>query len=189
MSLSEALKIAVVALSLGLDVFAVCVGVGMRGAGPDLRLRIGAAFATAEVAMVVIGALIGQVAGKLLGDVAGYLGFAALVFVGLYMVYEAVRESEGGGIDLSRGWGLFVGALSISLDSLGIGFSILFIGVPLGVSLAFIATASVAATTSGLLLGRALGKRVEEFAELGAGIVLILTGLAFAGLKYYHVGS
>ena len=89
--------------------------------------------------MTVIGVLLGQAAGKLLGDAAGYLGFAALVGVGGYMIYEALHGTEeGGGFDLSRGLGLVLGALSISLDSLGIGFSILYIGVPLGVSLVFI---------------------------------------------------
>ena len=63
--------------------------------------------------------------------------FAALVGVGCYMIYEVRHGTEeGGGFDLSRGWGLVLGALSISLDSLGIGFSILYIGVPLVVSVA-----------------------------------------------------
>ena len=45
------------------------------------------------------------------------------------MVIESLRETEAGGFDLSRGWGLFLGALSISVDSLGIGFSILYLSL------------------------------------------------------------
>jgi len=120
----------------------------------------------------------------------GTLATTALVGVGVYMIYEALHGTEeGGGFDLSRGWGLFLGALSISLDSLGIGFSILYIGVPLVISLVFIGIASVLSTTLGLLLGRKLGVVAEERAALWAGIVLVLTGLAFAGLKYFHVGA
>ncbi|MFN2461041.1 MAG: manganese efflux pump MntP family protein [Candidatus Velthaea sp.] len=189
MTAAAALKIAIVALSLGLDVFAVSVGVGMRGSDRATKIRIGAAFAAAEVTMTLAGVLIGTVAGKLLGDVAGYLGFAALAFVGVYMIYEAVLSEAKGGFDLSRGWGLFLGALSISLDSLGIGFSILFIGVPLGVSVVVIAVASVLSTALGLALGKALGQWAEDAAALGAGIILIATGLGFAALKYWHVGS
>jgi putative Mn2+ efflux pump MntP len=176
-------KVALIALSLGLDVLAVSAGVGMRGATVAMRWRIGLAFVTAEVSMTLIGAGLGAVAGRLIGDVAGYFGFAALVGVGGYMVVQAVRESDSGGIDFSRGWGLLLGALSISLDSLGIGFSILYIGVPLGVSLVCIALAAAASTTVGLTLGRALGARAEGSAELWAGIILILTGLTFAVLK------
>ncbi len=183
-------KVLFVALSLGLDVFAVSVGVGMKGTDRAVKIRIGAAFAFAEVSMTVIGVLLGQAAGRLLGDAAGYLGFAALTGVGGYMIYEALHGTEeGGGFDLSRGWGLMLGALSISLDSLGIGFSILYIGVPLAVSLVFIGGASVLSTTLGLALGKKLGTVAEERAALSAGIVLVLTGIAFAALKFFHVGA
>ena len=184
---TAALKIAFVALSLGLDVFAVSVGVGMRRTDRALRVRIGAAFAAAEVTMTLAGVVLGAAAGKFLGDVAGYFGFAAITFVGAYMIYEALRESKDAAFDLSRGWGLFLGALSISLDSLGIGFSILFIGVPLVVSIACIAGASILSTTLGLTLGKALGSRMKETSALWAGIILMGTGITFAALKFKHL--
>jgi putative Mn2+ efflux pump MntP len=183
-------KIVVVAFSLGLDVFAVSVGVGMRGSATAVKVRIGAAFATAEVTMTLLGLGIGRLAGTLLGAGAAYLGFAALVGVGAYMIYEARHGTEeGGGFDLSRGWGLLLGALSISLDSLGIGFSILYIGVPLMVSLICIAVASIVSTTLGLALGSRIGAIGEERAALWSGIVLVLTGLTFGALRFFHVGG
>lgn len=186
--MSPLLKVFVVALSLGLDVFAVGIGVGMRGVSTGVKVRIGLAFAAAEVIMNLLGLLLGKIVGTLLGDLAGYIGFAALFGVGVYMVLEAIREAEGETIDFSRGWGLFIGALSISLDSLGIGFSILYIGVPLVVTLIVIFVVSIGATTLGLTLGRILGRKVEERAELFAGIVLILTGGGFAAAKAFHLG-
>jgi putative Mn2+ efflux pump MntP len=182
---ATALKTAFIAISLGLDVFAVCIGVGMRGIDRAVKFRIGAAFAFAEVAMTLLGVVLGAVAGKFLGDIAGYFGFAALTFVGAYMVYEAVRGEEENGFDLSSGWGLFLAALSISLDSLGIGFSILFIGVPLIVSITGIAAVSVISTTLGLTMGKVLGNKMEEAAALWAGLILVGTGLAFTALKYF----
>jgi putative Mn2+ efflux pump MntP len=184
---SSALKIAFVSISLGLDVFAVCIGVGMRGTDTGTKVRIGVAFASAEVIMTLVGAALGAVAGRYLGEIAGYFGFAALTFVGGYMIYESLQEAGEGGFDLSRGWGLLFGALSISLDSLGIGFSILFIGVPLAVSLACIAVASVLSTTLGLTLGNVLGAKMEERAAMSAGIILVLTGIVFAALTYFRV--
>ncbi len=137
--------------------------------------------------MNLIGAGLGALAGRAIGDVAGYIGFAALIGVGVYMIYEWAGEGESG-LDLSRGWGLFIGSLSISLDSLGIGFSIVYIGVPLIVTLSAIAFASVASTALGLAFGRRFGATVGERAGLFAGIVLILTGGLFASLKYFHIG-
>jgi putative Mn2+ efflux pump MntP len=181
-----ALKIAIVALSLALDVFAVSVGVGMRGVSLALKIRIGCAFAIAEVAMNLIGAGVGLAVGKLLGETAGYLGFAALFGLGCYMIYESRKHGAiKAPIDMSRGWGLFIAAISISLDSLGIGFSILYIGVPLAISLVTIACASIAATAIGLSLGKVLGKRAEDGAELWAGVILAATGVAFASLKAF----
>ncbi|MBV8246381.1 MAG: manganese efflux pump [Candidatus Eremiobacteraeota bacterium] len=184
------LKAFILAVSLALDVFAVSVGAGIRG-GVDagLRLRIGLAFASAEVLMNVIGAMLGAVAGRLLGGVAGYIGFVALVLLGSYMIVEALRErKQGEPLDMSRGWGLFVASLSISLDSLGIGFTILYIGVPVAITLAVIAIVSVVSTFSGLALGKALGRRVEEGAELWSGILLVATGLFFIAQKYFGFG-
>lgn len=185
MSIAAVFKVVLVAMSLGLDVFAVSVGVGMRGMERSVKLRIGIAFTTAEVTMTLLGVGIGKIAGQLLGDVAGYIGFTALIGVGIYMVIESLREREKGGFDLSRGWGLLLGALSISLDSLGIGFSILYIGVPLPVSLVCIGVVAATSTTLGLTIGRALGSRAEATAATWGGIILIATGLVFAALKLF----
>lgn len=182
-------RIFVIALSLGLDVFAVGIGVGIRGASRAVKIRIGIAFAGAEVLMNLIGVGLGSVAGRLLGDVAGYVGFGALIGLGLYMIFEAVRQSEESmPLDMSTGWGLVIASLSISLDSLGIGFSILYIGVPLALSLGVIFAVSIGATIGGLTLGRSLGRRIEEGAELWAGIVLLLTGIGFILAKVFHLG-
>ncbi len=186
---SSALKVLIVAFSLGIDVFALGVGVGIRGASRALRIRIGIAFAAAEVAMNLIGAALGVAMGHLLGDIAGYIGFLALVFIGGYMMFESRREAhEKRPIDMSRGWGLLLASLSISLDSLGVGFSILYIGVPVAATLAVIAAVSVLSTSAGLALGQRLGRRIEERAELLGGLALALTGLLFAALKALHAG-
>lgn len=184
----SAIKVLFVALSLALDVFAVSIGVGVRGIPRAVKLRIGIAFASAEVLMNIIGALLGAVAGKVLGEFAGYLGFIALCGLGSYMIYESVRDVEDRiPLDMSTGWGLFIASLSISLDSLGIGFSILYIGVPIGISLAVIGLVSIAATAAGLALGQRLGVRMEENAELFGGIILALTGIVFIALKALHI--
>ncbi len=181
------LRVGLIAISLGLDEFAVCIGVGIRGMVPGSRLRIGIAFLIAEVGMNAVGAGLGALVGKLLGDVAGYLGFAALIGVGIYVVVETLGEAERQ-LDLSRGYGLFLASLSISLDSLGVGFSIVYLGVPIWVVLVAIALVSIVATSLGLTFGHVLGRRAEERAGLISGIALIVTGLAFAALKYFKVG-
>lgn len=183
------LKVFAVAVALALDVFAVSVGVGVRGVPRGTKIRIGIAFACAEIVMNLVGAGLGLAAGKLIGGVAGYIGFAALIGLGIYMMRESRSGlSEGATLDLSRGAGLLLAALSISLDSLGIGFSILYIGVPLVESLAVIGIVSVCATTLGLALGQRIGGRAEGNAAFLGGVLLLLTGIVFAVLKALNIG-
>jgi len=103
------------------------------------------------------------------------------------MIVQATRETKRAPLDLSRGWGLALAALSISVDSLGIGFSILYIGVPLIATLLTIGVVSMLSTTLGLTFGRSLGKRVESSAELFAGIALVVAGIGFAVLQALHI--
>jgi manganese efflux pump family protein len=187
--LAAFVKVLVVALALALDVFAVSVGVGVRGVPRKTKIRIGIAFACAEIVMNLVGAGLGIVAGKLIGHVAGYIGFAALIGLGIYMMKESRSElSEGAKLDLSQGFGLLLAALSISLDSLGIGFSILYIGVPLVESLVVIGIVSVCSTTLGLSIGQRIGARAESNAAFLGGVILLLTGIVFAVLKALNIG-
>jgi putative Mn2+ efflux pump MntP len=167
-----------------LDVFAVCVGVGVRGHTRAEKVRIGVAFASAEVVMNLIGLGLGRAIGSLIGEAAAYLGFAALVGVGAYMIVESLRE-EAGELDLSTGWGLFLAAISISLDSLGVGFTLPYLGVSILLALAMIFGVSILATGTGLSLGRVLGNRVGGATGLLAGALLVLTGLLFAAARAY----
>lgn len=146
--------------------------------------RIGAAFACAEVVMNLAGAMGALLLGRLIGPVAAYLGFGALIALGAYMMKESRSElSAASKLDLSRGSGLAVAAISVSLDSLGVGFSILFIGVPLIEALTIIGVASIAATMLGLTIGARIGARAEQSAALLGGLLLFLTGLTLFVLK------
>lgn len=184
--IASVVKVFAVALSLSLDVFAVSVGVGIRGVPPGVKWRIGVAFACAEVAMNLIGAGLGLLAGRFMGAAAGYIGFVALVGLGAYMVGES-RKAPAPALDLSKGWGLALASLSISLDSLGIGFSILYIGVSPAIALATVALVSVCATIAGLTIGERLGAYAERSATLLGGVVLMLTGIVFIALKIFHI--
>jgi manganese efflux pump family protein len=165
------------------------IGVGIRGASLKVKVRIGAAFASAEIVMNLLGAALGLAAGRAVGPVAGYAGFGGLVVLGAYAIKESRNELSGGSkLDLSRGWGLFLAAVSISLDSLGVGFSILYIGVPLVESLVVIGVASICATILGLVVGRQVGAAAEQHAAFLSGSLLILTGLAFIILKALNLG-
>jgi manganese efflux pump family protein len=182
-------KVFLIAIALALDVFAVSFGVGIRGIPAARKIRIGLAFAFAEVAMNALGAGLGLLAGRLIGQGAGYFGFAALIGLGIYMMRESRTElSATSRLDLSSGRGLFLASLAISLDSLGVGFSILYVGVPMPISLIIIGCVSITSTLLGISLGRWLGQFAERNAAFIGGLLLALTGVLFTLLKALHIG-
>jgi manganese efflux pump family protein len=182
-------KVLIVGVALSLDVFAVSVGIGVRNLSRSKKIHIGIAFACAEVVMIVIGAGLGVLAGRVVGDYAGYIGFAALFGLGIVMMRESRSGLENvSRLDLASGAGLALASLAVSLDSLGVGFSVLYIGVPLPISLIIIGAVSIASTSLGLVIGRWLGRAAERNAALVGGMLLALSGVLFAALKALRVG-
>jgi len=173
------LKILAVAIAIGLDVFAISVGVGITNAQWSTRTRLGAAFATAEITMQVIGYELGTGAGRLFGEIAEWIGFGLLAIVGAAMIRESFNDSPEPSFDLTRGVGLLVASLSISLDSLGVGFALPAIGIPLIPLLITVSITTSIFTFVGLAFGQRIGERYEHDAQRVAGAMLILLAVAF----------
>lgn len=172
-------KILAVAIAIGLDVFAISVGVGITNADWGTRIRLGAAFATAEITMQVIGYVLGTGAGRLLGEIAEWIGLGLLALVGAFMIRESLDHSSRPGYDLTRGVGLLITSLSISLDSLGVGFALPAIGIPLIPLLITVSITTSIFTFVGLAFGQRIGERYEHEAQRVAGAMLILLALLF----------
>jgi manganese efflux pump family protein len=173
-------KMLAVAIAIGLDVFAISVGVGITKAEWSTRIRLGAAFATAEITMQVIGYELGTGAGKLFGEIAEWFGFGLLALVGAFMIRESFDHSSESSFDLTRGVGLLITSLSISLDSLGVGFALPAIGIPLLPLLITVSITTSIFTSVGLAFGRRIGQRYEHEAQRVAGAMLMLLAIVFS---------
>ncbi len=173
-------KVLGVALAVGLDVLAISVGVGVMKLAVTARLRLGLAFAGSEIAMQVIGYLLGAGAGKLLGEVATYVGLALLATIGCLMIRNSFQHPSKREFDATRGAGLLITSLSISLDSLGVGIALPAVGIPLLPLLITVSITTTAFTFTGLAFGARLGERYERGAERAAGALLIVLAALFA---------
>ena len=169
-----------VAFAVGLDVLAISVGVGVARLPFDASLRLGVAFAGSEIAMLAIGYALGVGAGKMLGDVATYVGFALLAFVGFVMIRKSFRHSSETTFDATRGMGLLLTSLSISLDSLGVGIALPGVAIPLVPLLILVSITTTVFTFVGLEFGARLGERYEQGAERVAGTMLVMLAALFA---------
>ncbi len=82
--------------------------------------------------------------------------------------------------DLTRGVGLLITSLSISLDSLGVGFALPAIGIPLLPLLITVSITTSIFTFVGLAFGQRIGERYEHEAQRVAGSMLIVLAMLFA---------
>ena len=169
-----------VAFAVGLDVLAISVGVGVARLTFNASLRLGLAFAGSEIAMQMIGYALGVGAGRVLGDVAAYIGFALLAFIGVVMIRNSFRHSSEEKFDVTRGMGLLLTSLSISLDSLGVGIALPAVGIPLVPLLITVSITTTTFTFIGLGFGARLGERYERGAERAAGAMLVMLAALFA---------
>jgi manganese efflux pump family protein len=174
------LKLILFILPLGLDTFAVSAALGIRGLPKRQRLRVSLVMAGFEMAMPVVGLLVGRALGDVVGSASDYVAIAVLAVLGAWMVlHEEVDERERIA-KLERGRGLVLLALgvSISLDELAIGFTIGLLHLSLWLAIVLIGAQAFAFAQLGLRLGARLSEAFRERAEQLAGLALV----ALAGL-------
>jgi putative Mn2+ efflux pump MntP len=167
-------------LSLGLDTFAVALGLGLSGLSRSQWVRVGLTFACFEGLMPVGGLLLGKQLSNVIGSRAGYIAAVLLIVVGAFALKEACSDDDDDDEtpSLLDGNKLLLTGLSVSLDELAVGFSLGLLHVALLSTLSYIAIQAFGITFLGLALGARLGKRLGDKAEFASGIVLILLGIA-----------
>jgi putative Mn2+ efflux pump MntP len=172
-------KVLAVAFAVGLDVLAISIGVGVARLGFGASLRLGFAFAGSEIAMQVVGYKLGTGAGEILGEIATYMGLALLALVGGLMIRSSFQCEHDREFDTTRGTGLLMTSLSISLDSLGVGVALPAAGIPLLPLLITVSITTTVFTLVGLSFGSRLGQRYERGAEGAAGAMLLALAALF----------
>ncbi|HEX4210990.1 MAG TPA: manganese efflux pump [Candidatus Binataceae bacterium] len=172
-------KTIAVALAVGLDVLAISVGVGVAQIPWKRRLRLGVVFTVAEISMQVAGYALGTGVGRMLGEFATYAALALLALVGAQMMRSSFRNEQGASFNAAGGSGLLLIALSISLDSLGVGLALPTIGIALIPLLITLTITTSLFTFIGIAFGAKLGKRYERGAARLAGLMLIALALLF----------
>lgn len=169
-----------VALAVGLDVLAVSVGVGIAQVSREASIRLGLSFAGSEITMQVVGYQLGVGAGKVLGEIGSYTGFVLLAVVGVLLIRESLRDGPEADFEATRGFGLLLTSLSISLDSLGVGAALPAVAIPLLPLLVMLSATTTCFTLVGLNFGARLGERYRRRAEQAAGGMLIVLAIVFA---------
>ena len=174
--------IAVLSLSMSTDAFAAAVG---RGAShrPALgqALRAGLVFGVIEAITPIIGWSLGLIAAGLIEKIDHWIAFALLAVVGAHMIKEGLSKPDAAGEGApSRRSGLLAlvaTAVGTSIDAAAVGVGLAFIGANIWVIAASIGFTTFVLTTTGMLIGKAVGVRFGKTAELLGGVALIGIGL------------
>ena len=164
------LSIAVLSLSMSTDAFAAAVGRGAAHRPPfATAVRNGLVFGVIEAITPLIGWGLGLIAAGFVEQVDHWIAFGLLGAVGAKMLWEAFQPVEDDdGARLARN---------------GVGLA--FIGANIWIIAASIGFTTFVATTIGMLIGKAVGRRFGKVAEFLGGVALILIGL---GILAEHMG-
>ena len=174
------LSLLLIAPSLGMDAFAVALGVGAclpHTSGRPL-FRLSFHFGLFQFLMPLIGWFIGDAVQQFFAAYDHWIAFALLAWVGGRMVRESFsHEEECHEIDPTRGMSLIVLSIATSIDALAVGLSLAMLRVDLWIPSVVIGIVAAGMTLTGMLLGRRLQESWGKRAELVGGLVLIAIGL------------
>ncbi|ERN51931.1 manganese efflux pump MntP family protein [Alkalihalophilus marmarensis] len=172
----EVVTLIIMAGALGMDAFSVALGMGMLGLRLRQIFRIGVTIGAFHVVMPLMGIVTGKVLSNYFGMIATYIGGALLLIIGIQMMIAALK-SDDDSLVKPMGWGLFLFAVSVSLDSFSAGLGLGMLGAKTLLTVAVIGATSMVLSWAGLLMGRKFGQYIGSYGELIGGCILIGFGI------------
>jgi putative Mn2+ efflux pump MntP len=169
-----------IAFSMAMDAFAVCLGVGTTGQADTSRPRFRLAFhfGLFQFLMPLVGWLAGTTIARYIADFDHWIAFGLLAFVGGRMIWSGLHpDGHNNRSDPSRGLTMILLSIAVSIDALAIGLSLAMIGVFVWYPAILIGVVTGILSLIGLLIGNRLGRRFGKAMEILGGLVLVGIGL------------
>lgn len=120
-------KIFIFGLALSLDAFGVAMGVGC---GKKLNLQEGASivfsFGLFQCLFVFLGGIFGNFINSNLFEISGVFSGIVILILGFLLIKEGYKNEEECTCYNLNFWKYIVLSISVSIDALGVGFSILY---------------------------------------------------------------
>jgi len=170
-----------------MDAFAVSVSSGMCVTGLTFRyaLRTALAFGLFQFIMPLAGFLVGTAFSGIIESWDHWIAFGLLAVVGGKMVWEALNtkdvsscsEEERNKLNVLDLRVLLVLAVATSIDALAVGVSYSVIRAPILPASTIIGLVTFVLCLLGCEFGKRIGSRLERWAEVAGGVVLIGIGL------------
>jgi putative Mn2+ efflux pump MntP len=165
-------------ITLGLDVFAGGLKLGVGGLDRTRWARAALVFAFLAFLMTTLGALFGRLLDGNLGNRTSYIAGAVLIVVGLYALAEIFfgddqDETPEKAVSTSK---LILTGIVVCLDKFAVGVALSFIDVSIPSTIAFLVIQSFFVTLFGISLGKRLGANAGDIAKVVAGLIFVVLG-------------
>lgn len=175
----EILTVLLLAVGLSFDSFAVSVCSGLNL--PQIRFfqaaKIAIFLAIFQAFMPLIGWLVGNSIKSLIEPVDHWIAFGLLSLIGGKMVIESFLSSEVREIKNPLHIKvILLLSLATSIDALAVGFSFSTLLDKILVAVFIIGAVTFIASMLGILLGKKTGPKINRFAELLGGLILVFIG-------------
>lgn len=169
----------ILAIGLCMDSFAVSLssGVLMRSFTWQRIGKFSLFMALFQGAMPVIGWLLGLGFRNYIDTYDHWIALGLLVFLGGRMIYEGLQHKEECSFDPCATRTVICLALATSIDALAVGISLSFLRVDMLLSATVIALTTLLFSVGGLFIGHYIGSRLQKYAEIVGGVILIAIGI------------
>lgn len=170
----------IIAISLAMDAFSVCITSGVVIKNPTLRqyFRLSFHFALFQFLMPILGFYGGVLFESVIKRYDHWIAFVLLAFIGGKMFWESFQnEIEEEKRDPSRGKTLILLSVATSIDAAAIGFSFAALELPILFPSLLIGLICLIFSSLGVFIGSRIGNKFGKWAERFGGLILISIGL------------
>lgn len=166
------------AVALAMDAFSVSVTDGLVVSNFKITdaIKIGLFFGVFQFIMPCIGNFLASFAASYIESFDHWIAFVLLAFLGIRMIWEAIRGENEIPQNPLKFSTLFLMAIATSIDALAAGVSLAAISAPIIFSSAVIGIVAFIFSFAGMYIGRKFGDILGSKAEIVGGIILILIG-------------
>ncbi|MBM3145476.1 MAG: manganese efflux pump [Chloroflexi bacterium] len=172
----EYLTISLISVGLAMDALSVSLAIGTAGQIASLRgkIRLAVHAGIFQSGMTALGWLTGETIVSYVEGFDHWIAFGLLGYVGINLIRAGLdTDREAFEQDPSTGKVLVMLSLATSIDAFAVGLSIVFLEVPVLLSVVMIGLIAFALSTIGLFTGTRLGETFGKRMEVLGGLLLI----------------
>ena len=181
----EYIQIILIGIVLALDAFAVsiCQGLNMKKITAYKASIIALFFGGFQALMPLMGYLLGNTFIEYISEFDHWIAFGLLLLIGGKMIFDGIKNDEEDKKALKENdkldyWMLFLMAVATSIDALAVGITLSIDNTTnIWIDIAIIGIVTFAICIVGVYIGKQIGNKHQNIAQIIGGIVLILIGV------------